>query len=205
MAITLTTDPIIESKDAQALFGLTDETRAAVLINSLSAKFLNFTGRKQINKDVSTAIVENVRGWHGAKLWLRSTPVWLFDDEETPGALDVKVEMLEENTVSATYLLSNDDFRVVEADNFSSIEMFREAWPAESDGRIARVTYYGGWAEVPGDVIEGALVQGKVDLKRTDGQAGMTSHSANGESISFESAGLIKAVRDLWNPYRVVV
>jgi hypothetical protein len=66
MAIALTTDPIISVADVQTLVpGLTVTDRVNFLINSVSAAFLQFTGRLAINSaDVVQAMsLDEVRSW----------------------------------------------------------------------------------------------------------------------------------------------
>ena len=54
------------------------------------------------------------------------------------------------------------------------------------------------------DVVQGAVMQGKVDLLRMSGEVGINSRGAQGESTSYQTTGIIKEVADLWAPYRML-
>jgi hypothetical protein len=77
-------------------------------------------------------------------------------------------------------------------------------WPELGTPGHIQVTYKGGWAAIPGDVIQGAIMQGRVDLLRMNGEVGVNSRGSQGESTSYQTAGIIKEVADLWAPYRMV-
>ena len=53
MPITITSDPILEVSELKEITGINSDTKATVLINSVSKKFLNFTQRTHINGRIS--------------------------------------------------------------------------------------------------------------------------------------------------------
>ena len=202
MAITLTTDPIITSEDAQALFDLTDEMLAALLVNALTEKFKRFTNRVQLQKDLSTQVVEWLRAFGTDKLYLHASPVRLVDDSQQ--AIECKAEIYNDTDLLDTYTYADSEFRVETDDRHSLLELYSGSWPSWSESQIVKVSYYAGWSETPGDVLEGAVLQGKIDLLRLKGEVGVESRGAQGESTRYDTSGLIKAVRDLWRPYVVL-
>jgi len=199
MSMTLVTDsdPIIALEDAMSLLSITDDTVGKMIVNSLSEKFRLFTERVQLNQDVSVDIVEHLRGDTPNILYLHCAPVHI--------ASDVKVEIFDGHNVVSTYLYSDEDIACY-SDNYEArLESAGGIFPVFGDCYIARVTYRGGWAAIPGNVTEGAILQGRVDLNRYEGEVGVTQRSSGDESTTFDVRGIIRTVQELWAPYRVIV
>jgi hypothetical protein len=97
--------------------------------------------------------------------------------------------------------------RIVNHYTYSVIELYSYDTP-ETAGREhnVKVTYTGGWATIPGDIQQAAIIQMKVDRQRTDaGMVGINSLSQDGQSVSYDQSGLVKEVRDILEPYRIEV
>ena len=197
MALVLTTDPIMTVSDAKALLQVADDVQAILLINSLSAKFKRYTGRVQINENQTTAIVEKIIPYGGDRIYLHA-PIW------TGTGYTIEAKVYVGVTLDATYTYAGGDIAYRTDDMSSEILLVGSEWPtAEMNGHV-QVTYKGGWATVPGDVLQGAVLQGRVDLLRTGGEVGVTSRGRAGESTQYQTAGLVQECRDLWMPYRML-
>jgi hypothetical protein len=193
MSITLTTDPILSLADAMGLIEETNAVRATVLLNSVSDSFRRFTNRTRITVPAAD-ITEYVGGLGGLWLFLHASPITVVTsvDVMLDGAVD-------EALAAADYTLFAD---------LGALRRNGSEWPLDVEGdHSVRVIYRGGWAagSVPGDVIMGAVTQMRYERQRFDGKVGVESLSRNGESVSYETGGLLKATRDLWAPYRITV
>lgn len=196
MAFTLAADPIISLNDAKAILGIADDQPAILLINSLTAKFKRFTNRVQINQNIVADIVEKIIPYGGDRLYLHA-PIW------TGSGFTIEAKVYEGVTLADTYTLADGELAYMTDDMSSEILLVGGLWPDEGLNGHVQVTYKGGWSVVPGDVTQGAILQGRMDLLRTTGEVGVTSRGRAGETTSYQSAGLIQEVRDLWAPYRM--
>lgn len=204
MAIALTTDPIMAVEDAYELFGIKNDTKTRLLVNALTKKFLTFTGRVQLGASYTAAIVERVRG-HGdsTRLWLHGAPIHVVDGAGDPLALEAQLYV--DGAADDLYTYANGDLQLVHNnDNGAAIELLEGGWPDQCSSMFVEVRYFGGWLAVPGDVMQGALLQGKADLRRMEGEVGVSEKSRDGESTVYDTSSIIKPVRELWLPYRVI-
>lgn len=197
MAFALTIDPLLTAADVTALLSVKDQQTAIIVANAIAAKFKRYSGRVQINYDADTDIVEELVPYGGPKLYLHA-PVVLG----VGGTL--VAEVYNGGDVLYTYTEADGDLFFFSNDVESGIVLPQGVWPSASSGLMVRVTYKGGWQSVPGDVIQGAIMQARVDLQRMNGDVGMNSRGAQGESTSYQTVGIVREVLDLWNPYRVV-
>ena len=196
MPITLVSDPIIDVATVNDLLALKDKERAKLLINSLTEKFMRYTGRVAL---ASAAIVEQLRGQSlSPRLWLHATPI---DTGQT-----VEAQLYIDGTADETYTLTDGDIQVwVNNGRGAAIELLAGEWPLQSDRDYVEVSYTGGWTATPGDVLEGAILQGKVDMRRFEGEVGIETKAREGEATKYDTASIIKPVRELWRPYRILV
>lgn len=199
MSITLVSDPIMGLDDALQFLSVTDDNYAAMIINSLTRKFRQFTGRVQLNEDTENDVVEYLRGATSGVLYLHCCPIITTADTQ-----DVTVEIIDGHTTLETYSWDDEELQVYSDDTEGRLESVACFFPSQGDRQIAKVTYRGGWPAIPGDVMEGAILQGKVDLNRLNGEIGVTSRSSGGESTDFDTRGIIKTVQQLWFPYRTI-
>lgn len=198
MALALTSDPIMSINDARTFLSVVAEHEAILVINSLSEKLKRYTQRVQINENTTTAIVERIRPYGGHTLHLHA-PIW------TGTGFSVVAEVYSSGAVVDEYSVANGDLQYKTSDHASRIILVNGTWPDETLNGYVQVTYKGGWAAVPADVLQGAIVQGLIDLKRMRGEAGVTSRSMQGESTQYQTVGLISECLDLWAPYRVMM
>jgi hypothetical protein len=196
MAITLMNDPIMALEDAKSLLNITDDTQARVLVNALTMKFRHHTGRIQLGTDASNDVVEYLRGDTPCTLYLHCSP--LLTDQ------DIIVEIFDGHNVVETYKWSEEEVIYYGDDQEARLES-AGLFPTKGDPYTAKITYRGGWTATPGDVLEGAILQGRVDLLRQNGEIGVDSRSVDGESTSYDTKGIIKTVAELWGPYRILV
>ncbi len=209
MTITTTDDPIIASDDAQALLDISNDKTMIQTINSLSARFKAYTGRIQINGSLTDPIVEWLRGDGTNRLWLHASPLHLVDAESAD--LEITVEIYLDNVVQSTYTYNfseaaADNELVPYSDDTSArLELNNTVFPDSCSQGIVKVTYYGGWLEIPGDVIGGAIMQSKVDENRRKGIVGVTSKGKRAESATYDVGGLVQTVKDMWLPYVVMI
>ena len=201
MSITLTTDPIIDVADAKKVLSINDDFEAAIYINSVSQKFLQYTGRTVINE---AAVTEYHRGNGRQIIYTNNAPISLFGDPTgTPPvapAIPVTVTLLVGGETSDTLTDTDGELQVSAAGG--EVVSLRGAFPESTGERNVKIEYTGGFATIPGDVILGAVMQMKVDRERMEKRAGNTSMSERGESASLDIDGIVKPVRDLWAPYR---
>jgi len=193
MAISLLPDRIMEPEDALELFGVSDQKKLYMLLNSLSKQFLRFTGRRRI---LSGSATEYLKGNGSDQLWLHASPV------DTGSEVTLMITRAED--VIGTYTLTGGDLSVITDDYSSSVELTAASLPGPTDPGAIKIEYTGGFTTVPGDVLQGAMLQGRVELRRMDGEVGVTSKSYEGESVRFESNGIVSAVSELWAPYMVL-
>lgn len=196
MALTLTTDPIISLVDARALLALNSEQTAIMLINSVSAKFLQYTHRIRINHSGSgEPVTDQTRGRDSYVLWVHAAPV---DIEE-----DVTVVLTSGGNAGATFDL--DDGTLAVSGDGTRITLYNAGAPYSVGEENVTMTYVGGWKQVPGDVIAGAIEQMRIDKMRMEGLTGVASVSRSGESVQYDQGAIIKSVAQAWAPYRVLV
>lgn len=198
MQLTITSDPIMTAGDVQKYLAVTDPDLAIMIANGLAQKLLRFTNRVQINQNTTTAIVEKIIPYGGDRLYLHA-PIW------TGSGYTIEAKVYEGATLLQTYTHAGGDFGFHTSDRTSYLTLPGSCWPDQTLAGYVQVTYKGGWATIPGDVIQGALMQGRVDVQRMNGEVGMTSRGSQGESTSYQTAGIITEVADLWKPYRVMV
>lgn len=184
--------------DARVFLSVTTDQEAILVINALTEKFKRYTQRVQINQDTDTNIVERIRpyGWRFLHL---HAPIW------TGTGYTVVAEVYSSGAVVDEYSVAGGDLQYKTSDHASRIILVDGYWPDETLNGYVQVTYKGGWPAVPADVLQGAIMQGLVDLKRMRGEVGVTSRGVQGESTQYQTAGLIRECLDLWSPYRVMV
>ena len=198
MALALTSDPIMSINDARTFLYVVAEHEAILVINSLSEKLKRYTQRVQINENTTTAIVERIRPYGGQFLHLHA-PIW------TGSGFTISAQVYISGVVVDEYTVANGGLQYKTSDHASRIILVDGYWPDETLNGYVQVTYKGGWPAVPADVLQGAIMQGLVDLKRMRGEVGVTSRGVQGESTQYQTAGLIRECLDLWSPYRVMV
>jgi len=196
MAFTITSDPILTAGDVQRLAQVADNELAIIMANSLAAKFKRYTNRLQINENTTTDIVERVKPYGGDRLYLHA-PIW------TGSGFTIRARVYEGATLLYTYTYAGGDFGYHTTD-VESYLMLASGWPDQTLSGFIEVTYKGGWASIPADVIQGAVLQLRVDALRMSGEVGVTSRGSQGESTAYQTAGIISEVADLWKPYRLV-
>lgn len=199
MAQTLAADPIISLAEAQTIFDYRDENEAIYHINALSAKARAWLNRVQLNYNGTTAVTENLRTAETPTLYLHASPI-TFD-----GTHDVTVEYYARGVLDTTWTASDIDLVVSSSPYSARIDTVSSWFPWAQEDCYLAVSYYGGWSAVPGDVFAGAVMQGRVDLKRLHGEVGMVSHGRTGESVVYDRLGVVSEVAELWRPYRVLV
>jgi len=189
VALALTSDPIMSINDARTFLYVVAEHEAILVINSLSEKLKRYTQRVQINENTTTAIVERIRPYGGQFLHLHA-PIW------TGSGFTISAQVYISGVVVDEYTVANGGLQYKTSDHASRIILVDGYWPDET---------LNGYAAVPADVLQGAIMQGLVDLKRMRGEVGVTSRGVQGESTQYQTAGLIRECLDLWSPYRVMV
>lgn len=201
MALTLDTDPIMTLAEAQQVFDTRDPDRLVRMLNSLSETARQFMNRKRLTLDTDNTITEVFRSPATPSLYLHA-PVYYVESTH-----DVQVDIYSLGAVLDTFTADAGELVVLTNDRGASVSLASGAWwpGAHAGDTYLQVTYYGGWATVPSPVVAGAIMQGRVDLKRLRGEVGMVSHSQQGESIQYDRAAVISEVADLWRPYKVVV
>lgn len=197
MSFALTSDPILTGADVQSLLQVKDQQQAIIIANGLATKFKRWTNRVQINENTTTSIVEKIVPYGGDKLYLHA-PIW------TGTGYTIEAKLYQGPQLLATYTLAGGDIFYFTSDTESGITLPGGLWPAATSGCLVQVTYKGGWSEIPGDVIQGAIMQGRVDVLRMSGEVGINSRGAQGESTAYQTAGIVKEVADMWAPYRMV-
>lgn len=198
MTFVLTSDPVLSVSDARALLGIQTDQEAILIVNALSAKLKRYTGRVQINQNTTTAIVEKIIPYAGDKLYLHA-PIW------TGTAFTISAALYSGGDLTDTYTLADGELQYQTSDNSSHILLVAGQWPDDTLNGYVQVTYKGGWATVPFDVVQGALMQARVDIRRMQGEVGVTSRGALGESTQFQTVGIVRECMDLWEPYRILL
>ena len=191
MAITLTSDPIISAADLATLFAWSatgEETYHA--INSVSARFLKYTGRIAINSTADLVQTEALPPRAVPVVYLRATPVTSVTSIATTygGAADET--------------LTTDDYEL----NTTTGRLYLAGHNVCGTDYARRLvaTYQGGWTTVPGDIIEAAVEQMRLDKQRRDGSAGASSVSMEGMTTSYQTGDLSQAVAEVWHRYRIL-
>lgn len=195
---TITADPVIGLGDFKALLGLTEDQPAILALNAVSQKARRFMGRSRLLYVADTDIVELLRETDAARLPLHA-PIFRGTGEAVEAKLYISSELQD------TLTLAENEFACVSDDYHSYLDAGAlRTWrfTGEDSGTIV-VTYKGGWGEVPAEVVQGALLQARVDLNRMKGLVGMSSLSAGGETTSYETAGIVREVAEMWLPYKV--
>jgi hypothetical protein len=198
VTFVLTSDPVLSVSDARALLGIQTDQEAILIVNALSAKLKRYTGRVQINQNTTTAIVEKIIPYAGDKLYLHA-PIW------TGTAFTISAALYSGGDLTDTYTLADGELQYQTSDNSSHILLVAGQWPDDTLNGYVQVTYKGGWATVPFDVVQGALMQARVDIRRMQGEVGVTSRGALGESTQFQTVGIVRECMDLWEPYRILL
>lgn len=197
MALILTSDPIMTEEDGQALLNSNNDQQLILVINSVTQKFRQYTGRVAINYDPDTAVIEHVHPTDAHRIWLAASPI--ITDGKTFTA-----ETIADGAVSETFTLADGDLDITSTDVYASVSPIGWAFPLTDDpGQYVRLTYYGGWAAVPGDILAAAVAQAMIELKRLGGTVGMDSLSRKGESVQYDRGGVIKETAEAWDPYVV--
>lgn len=194
MALTLTSDPILSREDVREILDEANDTRAIVLINSVSARFLSYTNRLRITVP-SSDLVELLQGNGMTELFVHASPI----------TATTSIKILANGDVQET--LTAADYEVYAT--AGCYHRNSSTWPLNDTGeRDVEITYRGGWAagSIPGDIIEGAIAQMRAERQRLSGTGMVTSMSRGGESVQYEQpAGLLAGVKEAWNPYRILV
>ena len=190
MAITLTTDPIILAADAEVLLDWEPGPELTLAINSVSARFLKFTGRQRITSGTLVQI-EALPPYSVPTVYLRAAPV---DTGET-----FTVEVYEDGASAET--LSDSDYDLEDVGGRLLLLGHNGTGPRST--RRLVVSYTGGWSTVPGDVIESAVRLMKLDKQRRDGVSGVQSASYEGVSTTYQTGDIPSDVADAWQAYKV--
>ena len=198
MAQTLQTDRIMEPEEAQKVFDFNDEDEAVYLLNGLSSKARAWLNRIQLIE--AAGITENVRPRICSPTLFLHAPVNTADF----GVDDITVKHYAGPTLVSTWSAAADELVVTSDDFGSRVDLVGGPFPAVEGADFLRVEYKGGWAVVPGDVFQGAIMQGRVDLKRMRGEVGLVNRSKGGESSEFDQRGVLRTVGNLWQLYRIL-
>jgi hypothetical protein len=190
MPATLTADPILTLQEAKEWGGINDDQTAIRLINIVSAKFLSYTQRARITEG---AVDEYVFPLDCNAAFTHARPI----------ASDLVTVVERTRSGIGTTYLEDDDELIVDRIR-GRIYKTGGTWNMVIGFPSLQLQYVGGWAAVPGDVVAGALAQMKVEQQRLKGLVGADSFGAGGDSVSPETAGLIKSTIDAWKPYRVM-
>jgi hypothetical protein len=187
MSVTLTTDPIVSEQLALEILKWQSTNEVRLAINSVSARFLNYTGRKRIT---SGAVTEWIRGNGLDCFWLHGAPVTAVTSIQIYDG-----GTLSETVSTANYGLNADTGKVV---------LHGLLLPLSEEDNVKAV-YTGGWTTVPGDIQQSALALMRLDKARMDGRIGVSSEGREGFSASYETGDLPKSVADVWRQYRYMV
>ena len=190
MPATITADPILTLLEAKEWGGINDEQTAIRLINIVSAKFLSYTQRVRIT---SGTVSEYVYPLDGNTAFTHARPI----------AADL-VTVIEKTRYGDTETYLEDDDELIGDRVRGRIFKSGGLWDMTFGFPSLQLQYVGGWAAVPADVVAGALAQMKVEQQRLKGLVGADSFGGGGDSVTPESAGLIKSTIDAWKPYRIL-
>jgi len=192
MAITLTSDAIITAADAEALLSWEPGPELTLAINSVSARFLKFTGRQRIT---SGALVqtEALPPAQVPTVYLRAAPV---DTGET-----FTVEVYQDGASVETLTDSDYDLEDVGGRLFLN---GHNSTGNRSTRRLV-ISYTGGWSTVPGDVVESAVHYMRLNRRRRDGMVGASSVSSDSTATATVSniGNIPPEVADVWQAYKV--
>ncbi|HUU96856.1 MAG TPA: hypothetical protein VM487_14045 [Phycisphaerae bacterium] len=188
MSITLTSDPIVSEqmvRDLMPQWNNANEIRLA--INSVSARFKLYTGRKAI---LSATVTEWQRGRGLDYLWLHATPLTSI----------TSVELYSGGAVSDTIASGDYSYNATTGRLYlhGSIAQYTEG------EENVKVVYVGGWAaaSVPGDLMQSALELMKLDKARLEGRIGVRSEGREGFSASYDPDDLPASIVQVWKRYR---
>jgi hypothetical protein len=170
--LTNEVDPLLGTKCAQ-LANATGGTKKLYQI-------VDFTGSKKLNI---------------GERW--TFGIWLKSAGAATG--DVRIQeyaaAVAGTAATGTYTLAGGDFGYQTNDYESYLTLAGGLWPDVRLNGYVQVTYKGGWAAIPGDVVLGAIEQARVDLLRMSGEVGVTSRGAQGESTARKNHAYTAAVR----------
>ena len=200
MPITFTTDPIIQPEDAHEIFSANDKDERVAIVNDLSGKAKSYMNRVQLNQDLDNAIVETHRGAQTPTIFLHA-PVYVADF----ATYDLQVDVYIDGTLDETFKASDDEVIVDSTDYSARIDLVGQWFPCTDGSSYIKITYFGGWETIPGDVYASAIMQGRIDLKRMSGVVGAESRSREGETIKVDQGALVKEVKMAWSKYKVIV
>jgi len=177
------------------MFGTPDDDDLAMLVHGLTDAFKQYTNRITINGPVS--ITETLRPA------LNTTTLFLH--AYVDASEDITVTEYSRGAASQAYVKTTDF--VVAADQYAArLDMLASQFAAGGPGRYTTVEYTGGWPVLPGAVLAGALMQGRVMLKRTKGDAGARQRSHRQEKrADIDNRGIIREAADLWRPFKVMI
>jgi len=209
---TAYTDRVIEVEAVKRLCSVNDVDQAALMVNSVTDKFLAYTGRVCWKRgagvgdggepEVTTypTVFEYRKGMGEDSLILHGGPVLTDTDN------DMVITRLESGAVVETLSYNDNDFYLMETGAKGGVVTVTLASGefAFSNGPTLKFDYVGGFATVPGDVTQLAVEQIRYELRRMEGHAGVTNLSRGGESSGFETEGLLKVVTDGLKRYKVI-
>jgi len=186
MSITLTSDPIVTEQTVSDLLKLTGD-EARLHINSVSARFLEYTGRLRITNG---AVTEWQCGRGLNYFWLHATPITSITSIATYSSGD-----LSETIASGDYSYNATTGKIV---------LHGTIAPYSDGEQNIKAVYAAGWAAalIPGDLVQSALAMIRFDKARLDGRIGTSSESREGFSTSYETGDLPKSVQQVWDRYR---
>lgn len=192
MAITITSDPIMLEADAEALLAWEPGVELILAINSVSARFLKFTGRQRIT---SGALVqtEALPPPQQPTVYLRAAPV---DTGE-----DFTVEVYQDGASVETLTTADYDLEDVDGRLF----LLGHTSTNNRSTRRLVISYTGGWSTVPGDVVESAVHYMRINKRRRDGMVGASSSSKDSTvtATTFNIGNIPPEVEDVWQAYKV--
>jgi hypothetical protein len=186
--------------EAQQVFDFPNTDEGVRVLNAVAAKARAWMQRVRLI-DTGTPVVEYLRIEQDTPTLYLHAAVDVADFS----ANDVTVDHYSRGVLLTSYSANAGDL-VVQSDEFSArVDLIAGSFPASTGASFLEVTYAGGWSAVPGDVVQGAIEQARVDLKRFRGEVGMISRGKGSESVEFDTHGVVRTVADLWQPYRVLV
>lgn len=167
-----------------------NSARLESVIISVTDAFEEYTGRDTF---ISSLVVETTEGCDDDTLWVRNPPI-----SETTSSVVICIDS--ERLYPAGDNLTRTDFAVYE--RTGKIVLIDDYFP--SNPLCVRLTYYGGYSTLPGDVKRAALEACQFFWKREqDGRVGVSSVShPQGGGVSYDESGLPKAVTDVLDRYR---
>ena len=192
MAVTLTSDPIVEEQLVLDIMKWSqDEARLA--INSVSARFLRYTNRTRITDGAITLEVYGLPAAGDDVVWLRAAPVTV-SESATFTVYVYQDGSADETLTTSDYILHVGNGKLVLPGRGTT-----DRNPATD----VRVSYTGGWTTVPWDIQESALQLMKLDKQRRDGMVGISATSREGTSVTYQAGDLPTSVEQVWRRYKV--